>query len=458
MFDLFIGEGTRKLILTFAIIAAVLVVLILFAKFKPIQALFSAIIYVGLIFSGIISFGHINAYYSTRGDVIGEISSLFKKNQVDIVVEKEEIKFDFKNVVLMKNPQGKYSASMTSNTILKLDDDETYFIYVNGEPCTTVKCESKDIYATYNYAFFERENGGYKVKKDDQMTFYFALYEKYSYLYIEVENGTETSGLWNAYFNKNDFSVKIVKVGQDFYKKAEYKKITLKVNNELYKQVTLKKGSDYFLPTDVTVEDTKFRCWLDSSGNEVSKVTNIQEDLTFNAKLSKYIDFESSNSTAVLDVELMNNSTKIQRFTITIKNYELSEFLRHNKIFQKIELSARLGITCSEMIEFTTQYNLKIEISSEYKISGTFSNQIDKLVFYDYYDRSEMFQVPMTFECSFDETITRNDECEVCISGTIFNKNVTNEVKEEIPSYDGPDIFPFFYSEFYGSVGAKVYD
>lgn len=316
MFDLIYGNNTQQLIsktiTIIAILISVYLFLYFFSQFKPVQSLFYGIVFLALIASGVMSFGNLNVYYSAKGGVIGEITSIFEKNQVEITEEENEIKFDFSNVVLMKNAKGKYSASMTSETILRLDANESYFLYVNNEPCTTVKCEVKDIYATYSYLFMTRQDGEYQVLNDDTMTFYFALYDNYSYLYIEVENGEETAGLWNSYFNKNNFKATISKVQSTFYSDVDYKTISLMANNEQVNKITIKSNTDYILPSSLSLPGYRFNCWRDSAGNEITEIANVNNNLIITADLTKVcnvtIDADGTRTNYIVDA-----GTKIDR-------------------------------------------------------------------------------------------------------------------------------------------------
>lgn len=270
------------------IVVCVIVILYFFAKFPSIRGLIYGILYSALIITAVGSVGHLNNYYNNSGGVIGEISSIFKKNQVEVVKEEDKIGFDFKNVVLMKNSKGVYTASMTSDQILKLDNNQTYFIYVNGEPCTIAQAEQRDVYATYEYTFMERENGEYYVLADDVMTFYFAFYDNFSYLRVEVENGENTYKLWNNYFNKNNFKVTIEKVDKSFYDTTEYSEIDIVLNGSVYKNVTIKNGATYTLPTaeEMTCDDFTFNYWIDEQGNQITAIENISEDRTIIANVT----------------------------------------------------------------------------------------------------------------------------------------------------------------------------
>ena len=284
MLDFLFGDSSLYIMIIIAAIA----LLYFFAKFPSVRGLFYGVLYCAVVLTGIYSLGNLNIYYKTTGGIYGEITSIFKKNQVDVVQEKEKIAFDFKNVVLMKNSKGVYTASMTSDQILKLDNNQTYFIYVNGEPCTIAQAEQRDVYATYEYTFMERENGEYYVLADDVMTFYFAFYDNFSYLRVEVENGTNTYKLWNNYFNKNNFKVTIEKVDKSFYDTTEYSEIDIVLNGSVYKNVTIKNGATYTLPTaeEMICDDFTFNYWIDEQGNQITAIENISEDRTIIANVT----------------------------------------------------------------------------------------------------------------------------------------------------------------------------
>lgn len=284
MLELLFGDKT-----TWVLIAVGLAAIFYFmGKNKPFKGFVYGVTYLALVCTGVFSLGHLNNYYNATGGVVGELSSILKKNQVEIVEESNDIYFNFKNVVLMENSKGKYSASMTSDAVMKLDANETYFIYVNEQPCTTVQTEERDIYATYSYAFLNRENGNYYSLADDTMTFYVAFYDNYTYLYIEVENGENTYQLWNSYFNKNNFKVRVTKVEKTFYNSAEYSQVNLTLNSKNYTTVILKNGADYTLPTsdEMTCADFTFNYWQDVNGNIITSIENISEDITLTANVT----------------------------------------------------------------------------------------------------------------------------------------------------------------------------
>lgn len=282
MLDLILGSRTQETIITVAIIAALVAVFYFFNKFKPTQALVGIIAFAALVVSAVFSFGHLNIYYSAKGGTFGAITSILKKNEVVIEETEQSIDFNFKNVVLMENIDGKYSASITSTKKLKLNANESYFIYVNDQPCSTVSCEERDIYATYSYTFLNRDAGEYLIIADDVMTFYFAFYDNYSYLYIEVENGEITHQLWNQYFNKNDFKVKIQVVDGVYEPIEEQDKvikdhiqITYVIDETLVpkKELYCISNESITLPTKYVEDNFYIIGWVDENGNEITSIS-----------------------------------------------------------------------------------------------------------------------------------------------------------------------------------------
>lgn len=347
MFDLIFGSSTQKTIsqaiTIIAALVAVYLFLYFFSNFKPVQSLFYGIAFIALIASAVVSVGNLNIYYSAKGGVIGEITSIFKKNQIELTEEEKEIVFDCKNIVLMKNSKGKYSASMTTDVILPLENNELYFISVNNEPCSTISCENKDIYAIYNYSFMDRVDGKYQILAEDAMTIYFALYDNYSYLYLEVENGDESVQLWNSYFNKNGFKVKISKTTTSYYTAANYKQVRFfsKDYKEI-KTITLKENTDYILP-QLEYDGFTYKYWRKSNNELVSKITSISENYDFYGLDYVPVDLsETSYNFTIDDLWYTESASNIPNKTyncdFAFENTILSSYLE-NKNFSKIEIN-----------------------------------------------------------------------------------------------------------------------
>lgn len=455
MFDLIFGGKTQQLFSKTITIAAIVILIYLFlyffSKFKPVQSLFYGIVFLLLVASGVMSFGNLNIYYSTKGGVIGEITSIFKKNQVEVTENEKEIKFDFSNIVLEKNSQGKYSASMTSNTILNLDSDEEYFIYVNDEPCTTVKCEKRDIYATYSYVFMDRENGEYRVLADDVMTFYFALYSNYSYLYIEVENGEETAGLWNSYFNKNNFKAVITKVSNDFYSVAEYKTIRLfSVDYKTIKTIKLKLHSDYVLP-QLKYDGITYKYWKNSKNEIVSKIYDLTEDLDLYGL--NYIPVETINYEISLDNSWYTNTiseiqSKTYNIDFKIKNEIIMDYIQGEN-FEKIEIEFQSTILNQT---FSSEYAQVYDWSSFVGQTITLTIKADGSV-YCYTKLNSNLKWNDSYRCLqiengiiFSDGYTLNDD-EIVINGEFNLNNLIYDYQSVYPNDNiTSDIFTGVFS------------
>lgn len=378
MLELLFGDRFIWTLICFGIIA----LLYFFANNKPVRALVYGALYMGLIVTGVFSLGHLNNYYGATGGVHGELSALIKKNQVEIEQEVDAINFNFKNVVLMENDKGVYMASMTSEQVLKLDENETYFIYVNDQPCTTIQAEERDIYATYNYTFLNREAGEYYSLADDEMTFYFAFYDNYSYLQVQVENGADTYQLWNSYFNKNNFKVKIAKVEKTFYDSTKYSQINLMLNGQNYNTVILKNGTDYTLPTaeKMTCADFTFNNWKDADGNVVTSIDDVSEnitlmaDVTYNYKANFVVD-----GVVVYTYTGIDGSIIVSPETPTKNGYTFSHWQDENGRYVSLN---NLAITSNRT--FTAVFNYG------YTYSG---DAIKKVVGYDKTDGSSLTEM-----------------------------------------------------------------
>ena len=211
MFDFIFGTATQKMIIALAIIGLVAFALWLFATKKSFRQLCFYIFSFVLITASVLSFNTINNYYSSKGGIVGKISSIFKPNQLE--VKPEQLKFNFKNVMMVKDADGVYRAEFTSSDKLELKSDEIYAMYINGDEIQHNEYSEDYIISDYNYVFYDRTFGEIA---SDTMRLQFAFYGKTSYLSVEIENGEKTNELWNSYFNKEGFEVQIKPVKEAY--------------------------------------------------------------------------------------------------------------------------------------------------------------------------------------------------------------------------------------------------
>ena len=264
------------------IFVAIIIVLIMFTRFKAVRVVVGIMLLFAFVLTGIFSYSHIDNYYSTTGGVYGEITELLNSNTIQKEEIDDNIYFSFKNVVLTKEDEY-YSLNFTKNETLELNENEEYIVYVNGFPCEiiseSISADNSYIIARYNYIFYDRDiNGNLVAKAEDKMQLEFDFYKNSTQLKVFIFNGDETNGLWNAYFNKNDFTVTIAKVEKLYESETEYGTITLISNNKVLDVYTIKKGTEFLLPELKSSNGLIFRGWTDKDNNDIDESIIVLED------------------------------------------------------------------------------------------------------------------------------------------------------------------------------------
>ena len=241
-------------------------------------------------FSGI----KLNQYYNTSGGIVGKIETIFNPNYVKVENNKVDfIELDFSEIMLEQYSGDKYRAEFITQDYIELDADEQYVIYVNDIPCDisefSFDYSSDYVISEYHYAFFDEYK---EFKLQDTLSFRFAFYGKSTRLIVETNGGYDAVCLWNSYFQKNEFIVTLKTEKNVYINKTEMVNINLYANDKIYDSITIKKGSDYLLPTEVLVDGYVFNYWTDGT-SVITSIFDIQEDVNIYADLSEIfqVDF-----------------------------------------------------------------------------------------------------------------------------------------------------------------------
>lgn len=274
------------------IFVAVIILLIMFTRFKAVRIVIGIMLLFALMISGIFSYSHIDNYYSTTGGVYGEITELLNSNTIQKEEVDENIYFSFNNVVLTKDDDGYYSLNFTKDETLDLLENEQYIVYVNGFPCDiiseSISADNSYIIARYNYIFYDRDiNGNLIAKAEDKMQLEFDFYKNSTQLKVFIFNGDETNGLWNAYFNKNNFNVTISKIEKLYESDSQFGSVTLIHNNKVLDVYSIKKGTEFLLPELSNSTNLIFRGWTDKDNNDIDESIIVLEDIIL------YANFEA---------------------------------------------------------------------------------------------------------------------------------------------------------------------
>ena len=317
-----INEAVNNFFTGLIIAAIVIRCVILFIKYEAFRYVFGTFMSVVLVGSAVFSGFKLNKYYNTSGGIIGELTTIFNPNKVDSSVKDTDINFDFSNVMLTQYEDTTYRAEFITQNVISLDTDERYAIFVNDTPCEILEYSEDYILGDYHYAFIAED---FSVKLKDTLSFRFAFYESSSKLIVSTTGGENAVDLWNSYFQKNDFIVSIKQVGNAYISESSLVDIELYTGDEVYKKVTIKKGSDYILPTNVEVEGYRFNYWT-LNNEKIENLENILEDTKIYADLSEiyqvnfYLTKNVSNSTFIDQVEIVDGEL-VQIITCPEREY-----------------------------------------------------------------------------------------------------------------------------------------
>ena len=184
-------------------VAGFLGIVYLCSKYKWARIATFIAAFVGLIGGSAYSYVKLNEYYTAVGGVFGRISDFFGTN----IVEVEDLTFNFSNIQLKDSgDQQQYVAQITKDAKFNIDTNKNYSVYVNDIPCTYVEVTKSYVLADYTFTF---QDDDLSEIMTDTLKFRFAFNQNSTQFNISTSGGTKAQRLWNYYFNKNGFVVKL---------------------------------------------------------------------------------------------------------------------------------------------------------------------------------------------------------------------------------------------------------
>lgn len=218
MLDLLIGGDAMNIIKLLIAVFVVITILTLMAEYEFMRYMFGIPLIIVLVISGVFSYGQINKYYSASGGIHGKLTDLIDPNKTYTTLEKNDLKINFKNFNLTKNEKGVYQLSKDEALVLEIDSGDYYEAYINNYPCEITKLsigddDSKFVYKfSYLFANYD-DDGELEIIADDTIQIEFTFYRTHTNVKIKSNCSDEIVGLWNSYFNKNNFEIELKKVG-----------------------------------------------------------------------------------------------------------------------------------------------------------------------------------------------------------------------------------------------------
>lgn len=274
----------------YGILALAVVVLIIFLIFKYPQSRVYVFSLAGIVLVSATIWCSIqlDKYYNANGGILGKLSELIGINQSE-KLENEAI-FKLKNILLMEDEQGNYSAVISSSD--KLDfENKTYTILVNDEPCSNSVFNTLptgiSVRGEYHYIF---KNDDLETLAEDNLKINFSSFTNgYE---IKLSTGSaESVSYWNRYFTKNGMVLSVKEFGYsqedelDFVNgdTSNFAVATYIVEGKVYRQDVYVPGSKLKEVVPPRQADKVFECWTDKDGNVLNN-KNITENMTFYAR------------------------------------------------------------------------------------------------------------------------------------------------------------------------------
>ncbi len=150
----------------------------------------------------------VGTYYKAKGGIWGKIEKPYKIPAGDVIVDVEQLKFDFQNISLALYDDG-YSANISVDDVIDLENTK-YTLLVNGTPCGVCENSTDYILGQYTYSFMNS-------KKEELLldTLYISIVfnELGTNCIVRTAGDDEAYKNWNYYFAKNGFVVTIEKGG-----------------------------------------------------------------------------------------------------------------------------------------------------------------------------------------------------------------------------------------------------
>lgn len=291
------------------IIAGFILVTFACIKWETARWLTGAGVTVFVVIVGVISAFRINAYYNTKGGIIGYLNGIIHPNQVEITAE--TLTFDFSNVALLQEDDDTYVAKIEEPLILELEEDEKYGVFVNGALCDYLVHEKNNlsqstdyVQVVYDHAFYDKD---ITLLMRDKLKLSFAFYKNSSQIIVETSGGSDAVKLWNAYFTKNNFKVEIKPVQEIYYSNAD---ILILFNNyselELIQYIDAEFGN---IPVQSNFEEyysnLTFDAWLVNISTKLG--LNTTEKTIEEIKLAYNAAFELPEETTLTNYEFLQN-------------------------------------------------------------------------------------------------------------------------------------------------------
>lgn len=235
----------------------------------------------------------LNYYYKANGGIFGQIKDIVQPNKVTL----ENTKFEFENIVLVKDTDNNFSAEITIDDIVTFDKNSNYTILINDLPCTQSEFKSNYLMADFRFQFI---NDNEKVLKDDTLKFRFSFNKNNTYIKIYTSGGQLAADYWLQFFDRNGLIIELKKVQLDDELSfidgeiSDFVKIEYYVEDEIFTYQSIKKGEKIKLANAPVKENHIFLGWLSESNDYILEDYVVVDNMKLHASFKEariYSDF-----------------------------------------------------------------------------------------------------------------------------------------------------------------------
>ena len=232
----------------------------------------------------------VNSYYSSEGGIIGKLMDSIESNKVE---EVDNLKYKVRNIQLTQEKENTYSATITLDNKVKLEDDKNYSIFINDVECYNSLVESNYISADFRYIFQDSKQ---TVLLDDTLNINFAFYDFSSVLKISTDGGETAVKYWYDFYQKNEFIIEIRETNFKLNKELEEKNYNMNdyfivnyyVDDELLLPQVYNKNSLLTFPGEPFKDGYIFTEWQDEYGEVFHEGQLVTSNLNLYAQFEKY--------------------------------------------------------------------------------------------------------------------------------------------------------------------------
>lgn len=189
-------------------VALIAVIGILCGTYPVLRWIFATILVFVLVGSGVFSSVMLNKYYTAEGGMYGYIQTLISQNEAK---KTAELSYDCGSVSFAPSVnKDEYTATFYVDEVLKIDNETTYGLFINGVPCSEINFGTDHISAKYNYSFYDYDDNVLYV---DTLDFRISMFDNYTIIFVRTNGGSEAVKYWNSFVDKNGFTVEIKPFG-----------------------------------------------------------------------------------------------------------------------------------------------------------------------------------------------------------------------------------------------------